>query len=224
MTSDGRVGAACAMPGVRHAVDVARAVAVETPHVCLAGGRAVDFAASRGIETDRDLWTDATRTRWAKEDAPADGSVDDQVAWVGDRFGRGDSDRDDGRRDHDTVGVVATDGETVAAATSTGGRWGALAGRVGDVPQVGAGFYATDAGAASATGHGEAIARAGLARRAVDRLADGDDPAAAARGAIDEFERRTDGEAGVILLAPDGATGTARNSAAMPTAAADDAD
>jgi isoaspartyl peptidase/L-asparaginase-like protein (Ntn-hydrolase superfamily) len=180
----------------------------------------VDFAASRDIETERDLWTDATSARWAEEGAPADGSVDAQLSWVGARFGRDDGDRDD----HDTVGAVATDGETVAAATSTGGRWGALAGRVGDVPQVGAGFYASDAGAASATGHGEDIARVGLAREAVARLADGADPDAAARGAIDAFERRTDGEAGVVLLGPDGATGTARNSAARPTAAAGDAE
>jgi len=61
-----------------------------------------------------------------------------------------------GAPDHDTVGAVATDGETFAAATSTGGRSFALAGRVGDVPQVGSGFFCTEAGGASATGAGEA--------------------------------------------------------------------
>ncbi|ELK52663.1 asparaginase, partial [Haloferax sp. BAB-2207] len=68
---------------------------------------------------------------------------------------------------HDTVGAVATDGETFASATSTGGRWFALAGRVGDVPQIGSGFYASPAGGASTTGAGEDIARVTLARRAV---------------------------------------------------------
>jgi isoaspartyl peptidase/L-asparaginase-like protein (Ntn-hydrolase superfamily) len=56
----------------------------------------------------------------------------------------------------DEVGV-ATDGETLAAARSTGGRRFALPGRVGDFPQVGAGLDATPAAAASATGGGEAF-------------------------------------------------------------------
>src|SRR6056297_1045334 len=90
--------------------------------------------------------------------------------------------------DHDTVGAVATDGERIAAATSTGGRWYALAGRVGDVPQVGSGFFATPSGGASATGAGEAIATNGLARRAVGLLDDGVDAAGAADRAIDAFD------------------------------------
>jgi beta-aspartyl-peptidase (threonine type) len=117
----------------------------------------------------------------------------------------------------DTVGAVATDGETVAAVTSTGGRWCALAGRVGDVPQVGAGFYAANGVAASATGAGEAIARFGLARRAVERVGDLP-PQLAADRAIDAFERATDEQAGLILLDTAEQTGSAYNSAEMLTA------
>ena len=59
--------------------------------------------------------------------------------------------------EHGTVGAVALDrcGD-VAAATSTGGYDAKVPGRVGDVPVIGAGTYADNAGAAiSATGHGE---------------------------------------------------------------------
>ncbi|WP_225335476.1 isoaspartyl peptidase/L-asparaginase [Halomicrobium urmianum] len=206
MTDDGTVGAACAMPGVEHAVDAARVVAAETPHVLVAGDRAVDLAAAAGVATDRDLWTDRTRERWAAADPPG-GRVAEQLPWVIERFGDG----------HDTVGATATDGNRLAVATSTGGRWFALAGRAGDVPQVGAGFYADERGAASATGAGEAIARFGLARAAVERL-DGEDPEAAAASAVDAFADATGEGAGVVLIDADGRAGEAFNTAAMQTA------
>ncbi|WP_226010689.1 isoaspartyl peptidase/L-asparaginase [Halomicrobium salinisoli] len=206
MTGEGTVGAACAMTGVEHAVDVARVVAEETPHVLIAGDRAVDLAAAAGVATDRDLWTERTRERWAAADPP-EGGVADQLPWVLERFGDG----------HDTVGAAATDGNRLAAATSTGGRWFALAGRVGDVPQVGAGFYADERGAASATGAGEAITRFGLARAAVARL-DGERPEVAAASAVDAFADATGEGAGVVLVDADGRAGEAFNTAAMQTA------
>ncbi|TDG45622.1 hypothetical protein AWZ03_007897 [Drosophila navojoa] len=66
-----------------------------------------------------------------------------------------------------TVGAVAIDaGGNVAAATSTGGLTGKLSGRVGDSPILGAGTYAdNEAGAVSATGHGESIMRYNLSSR-----------------------------------------------------------
>ncbi len=209
MGSDGGCGAACAMPDVEHAVEVAQVVAEETPHVCVAGERAVALAEAFDIGTDRDLWTDRTRKRWREADVPAGVSVRGQLDAVRDRFGG-----------TDTVGAVATDGVRLAAATSTGGRWFALAGRVGDVPQVGAGFYASGEAAASATGEGEAIARFGLARRAVAAVADGDDPGTAADRVVRGFAAETGGRAGVIVADHSGRTGDAHNAEAMGTAAA----
>jgi isoaspartyl peptidase/L-asparaginase-like protein (Ntn-hydrolase superfamily) len=212
-TADGAVGAACAMPGVEHAIDVAEVVKDETPHVMVAGERAVALAEGVGVATDCDLWTPATRDQWDEADPPADATTDEQLAWVREQFGTDDA------RDHDTVGAVATDGERLAAATSTGGRWFALAGRVGDVPQVGAGFYATPDAAVSATGEGEAIARFGLARRVADAIGDGEAPQHAADRVLRGFATETDGEAGVIAVDADGRTGRANNTEAMQTAA-----
>ncbi len=206
MTGDGRTGGACAMPGVEHAVAVARAVATETPHVLLAGDRAVAFAESVGVATDRNLWTRKTRTRWEDLEQPESDAIHDQLVWVRKQFGG-----------TDTVGAVATDGEEIAAATSTGGRWCALAGRVGDVPQIGAGFYASERAAVSATGAGEAIARFGLARRVVDAIEDGDDPQTAADRAIRGFEAKTGAHAGVIAVDSQQRTGKAFNSESMQT-------
>lgn len=206
MADDGTTGAACGMPGVANAVDVARVVATETPHVLLAGDPAVALAAGFDVETDEDLWTERTRERWESVDPP-EGSPAESLAWVRERFGRGT----------DTVGAVATDGETLVTATSTGGRWFALAGRVGDVPQIGAGFYADERGGASATGAGEAIAKFGLARRAVTEL-DRWSPRQAADEVIDDFADATGEPAGVIVLDYDGHAGTATNADTMQTA------
>ncbi|WP_380679872.1 isoaspartyl peptidase/L-asparaginase [Salinigranum sp. GCM10025319] len=227
MTSEKEIGAVGSLTGVEHPVTVARAVCEETPHVLLAGEPGERFAEHVGVDTGVDLSTEATRERFAAADPPDETSVSDQLAWIHDRFGDdaggADPTTDPGdhttERDHDTVGAVAGDGERFAAATSTGGRWFALAGRVGDVPQVGSGFYCGSAGGASATGAGEDIARATLARRAVDRLDTGEDAQSAAESAIAAFRDETGSEAGLIVLDGDG-VGSAYNSDAMQTAVA----
>lgn len=207
MTGDGRVGAVAAMEGVEHAVSVARLVLEETPHVLLAGRHAVDLAADYGVGTNIDLWSERSRDRWEEAPAPPDGARA-QLDWVKKQFGGSD-----------TVGAVATDGDALAAATSTGGRWFALAGRVGDVPQVGSGFFASETAAASATGAGEDIARTTLSRLAVDEVEAGADPETAAAAALETFEERTGSTAGVIVIDEAGRQGSAYNTPAMQTAA-----
>jgi beta-aspartyl-peptidase (threonine type) len=205
MTDGREVGAACSMPGVRHAVGVARHVMADTPHVLVAGEHAVSLAEGFGIERE-DLTTERTRERFADVDPSETADIRERIEWVRERFAGAD-----------TVGAVAVKEGRIAAATSTGGRWFALAGRVGDVPQVGCGFYASTAGGASATGAGEDIARVTLAREAVRRLETGEGPVEAATNAIEEFEERTASTAGIIVLDRAGRAGSAYNSAAMQT-------
>lgn len=225
MTDDRSAGAACSMPGVTHAVEVARKVLEETPHVLLSGVHAVDFAADYGIDVEEDLWSPRTRERWDDLEPP-EGGPREQLEWVKGRFGETAEDPE-GReiegdpRDHDTVGAVASDGEDIAATTSTGGRWLALAGRVGDVPQIGGGFYCTPAGGASATGAGEDIARVTLSRQAVFHLEGGASAQEAADRSIEEFADLTDSTAGIIVCDREGETGSAYNSELMQTKALD---
>ncbi|MFB6095085.1 MAG: isoaspartyl peptidase/L-asparaginase [Halodesulfurarchaeum sp.] len=211
MTGQGAVGAACAMPGVEHAISAARVVLEETPHVLIAGQHAVELAGGFGVETGVDLWNEESRERWAEAPKPPSEEPGSHLEWVRERFGG-----------TDTVGAVATDGERVAAATSTGGRWFALAGRVGDVPQVGSGFYASEAGAASATGAGEDIARVTLTQRAVTHLEAGLGAQAAADSALETFAERTEGGAGLIVISPAGDVGATFNTDSMQTAVAGD--
>lgn len=217
MTDDRSVGAVCAMTGVVHPTAVARAVLERTPHVLVSGDAAVALADHVGIETGRNLLTDDSRRRFEAAEPPT-GDLGLTLDWVADHFGESDYLPDD---DHDTVGAVAvTDDGGLAAATSTGGRWFALPGRVGDTPQIGAGFYATAGGGASATGWGEDIARVTLSREAVRQLEFGADPETAAEDAVAMLQAETGGDAGVIVADKDGRVGSACNTDLMQTAIA----
>lgn len=64
-----------------------------------------------------------------------------------------------------TVGCVAIDmNGNMATATSTGGLVNKMVGRIGDTPIIGSGTYANSLCAVSATGKGEYIIRATVAR------------------------------------------------------------
>ena len=131
-----RAGAVAAVPDLREAVALARAVLDRGEHVMLAGSAAWRFAAEVGIAPSPPgaLVTERARTRLAE-------------------MSKG------------TVGAVALDRDgRFAAATSTGGINGKRPGRVGDSPVIGAGTWADARCAISATGDGEAILRVALAR------------------------------------------------------------
>jgi len=122
----------------------------------------------------------------------------------------------------DTVGCVARDqAGHLAAATSTGGTPFKPPGRVGDSPLPGAGFYATAAGAAGATGWGEAIAAVVLSSRAVQDLEPNTHPETVARQELAHMHRSVanpNGEGatgGLLLLAADGRAGWAYSTPRM---------
>jgi len=103
--------------------------------------------------------------------------------------------------DHGTVGAVALDRRgNLAAATSTGGLVNQLPGRVGDTPVVGAGTWADDRCAVSATGRGDAFARVAFARHVADLIElRGLEPGTAARRAL-RLVARVRGSGGCIVV------------------------
>jgi L-asparaginase / beta-aspartyl-peptidase len=142
--------------------------------------------------------------------APAGGHPHDQSGHAHEQ------DNPHGQNSHGTVGAVALDAEAhVAAATSTGGRPGQPAGRVGDSSIIGAGTWADDATlAVSATGAGEAFILAGFAHRvdwAMRSKLDLDEALAAALDAVSLY----DGSGGTIALTPTGRFGAIFGTAAM---------
>ena len=116
-----------------------------------------------------------------------------------------------------TVGAVALDAQgRLAAGTSTGGMTAKRWGRVGDVPVIGAGTYASNADgcAVSATGSGEYFIRSTVARDICRRTADGEAVQAAAEAEIAEVGA-IGGDGGVIVMGVDGAVGFAMNTSGM---------
>ncbi len=145
---NGRTLEAGAVTGVKHAknpVGLARLVMERSPHVMLAGEGAEAFAKQEGAAlVPQDYFY--TERRWASLQ---------RAKRVGERTAADE---------HGTVGAVALDvyGD-LAAATSTGGITGKWPGRVGDTPVIGAGTYANQRCAVSATGHGEYFIRYAVA-------------------------------------------------------------
>lgn len=190
-----RAGAVAAIEGVRSPVDAARAVLDHTPHVLLAGEGAAQFARSRGLAAIEAGWFKPVRDR-TYERAGAGG--------------------------HGTVGAVALDSDgALAAATSTGGTFDKLPGRVGDTPIVGAGTWADERVAVSCTGLGEFFVRANAAADVSARIryarADLDE---ACRAVLDDV-RFLGGEGGMIAVDCLGRASLRFNTPAMKRGLAD---
>ena len=139
---DGPVSEAGAVASIRDVVNpvsVARRIMEATPHVMLAGEGALAFARAQGFEVVEDPGKYYMLPIGVHEH-----EIDEQM--------------------HGTIGAVAldTNGE-LAAATSTGGTFAKLEGRVGDTPIIGAGTWADSDIAISCTGTGEYFIRTGAA-------------------------------------------------------------
>lgn len=109
----------------------------------------------------------------------------------------------------DTVGAVAFDGITFAAALSSGGLEKSAMGRVGDVPLPGCGLFCGASGAVACTGDGEFIALKLLAKEVYTWLGNRMSPDNAAQKAIALFEGSVD--IGLIILTRNGFASNARN-------------
>jgi beta-aspartyl-peptidase (threonine type) len=197
-----RAGGVVTVSRVRNPILLARAVMESTPHILMSGAGAEAIARRAGIKLCRpaDLISLRARERWLARNEVAAANTSSS---------------------HGTVGAVARDSHSnFAAATSTGGVAGKIAGRIGDSAIIGAGVYATAFGAASATGTGEAIMRMASCRDAVELLLRANPSLAAAR-AIGALRDATAAEAGIIVLDRRGRIGFAHNTAAMEVAMLD---
>ncbi|MCY1036214.1 isoaspartyl peptidase/L-asparaginase [Corallococcus sp. BB11-1] len=116
-----------------------------------------------------------------------------------------------------TVGAVALDQEgNLVAGTSTGGMTNKRFGRVGDSPIIGAGTYADERCAVSATGHGEFFIRYTVARDICARVEYQDLPLPeAANVVIHDVLAKVGGEGGVIAMDHQGNVAMPFNSSGM---------
>lgn len=172
------IGAVAALKGFKNPVRVARAVMEHTPHVMLVGNGAQTFAALQNctpVEKPLEYYIIRGVTRLPED------------------------------LDTGTIGVVARDHKgRLAAATSTGGLLGKMAGRVGDSPLPGAGCWADQRVAVSCTGQGEYFIKAAAAADISARMAYAGTPLeGAAKAALTDMKTQG-GYGGVIALGKTG--------------------
>lgn len=138
-------GAVTGITTVKNPITLARKIMEESKHVFFAGDGAERFADEVGVErVDPEYFFTERRyeqlQRALKETSANPQTPDRNASKMG------------------TVGCVALDKDgNLVAGTSTGGLTNKQFGRVGDVPVIGAGTYANELVAVSATGWGEKI-------------------------------------------------------------------
>jgi L-asparaginase / beta-aspartyl-peptidase len=187
---DRDAGAAALITRSRFPVAAARAILDHSPHVLMSGPAADAFAAAHGVEQCDPSYFVTERQQARLNERGSD-------------FAKG------------TVGAVCLDaGGELAAATSTGGRRGQMAGRVGDTPVIGAGIWADSQIAVSSTGDGEAFIRAVAAHQLATRVAAGQPLDAAAAATLGDV-RTVGGTGGMIVIDVSGAVALPFTSAAM---------
>jgi beta-aspartyl-peptidase (threonine type) len=218
--ADLTAGAVAGLTTTRHPIAAARAVMERSPHVMLIGEGADTFSASVGLEQVDPAWF-FTERRWrGLESALRQQSLPMPERPAGAPGPQASLDLPQpplNERKFGTVGAVALDSEgRLAAGTSTGGMTAKRWGRVGDVPVIGAGTYASnrEGCAVSATGSGEYFIRATVARDICHRTAAGADTQAAAGAEIADVGS-IGGDGGVIVMGLNGAPAFAINTSGM---------
>jgi isoaspartyl peptidase/L-asparaginase-like protein (Ntn-hydrolase superfamily) len=187
-------GAVACIRDIKNPISVARRVMETTPHVMLCGKGANAFAAAEGFA-----------------------EITDPAAWYVLPVGVYAEEIEDNR--HGTVGAVALDTSGhLAAATSTGGTFGKLEGRVGDTPIIGAGTWADSVIGVSCTGTGEYFIRTAAAVSVASRYKAGQALDEAIDAVLDEV-KAMQGDGGIIAVTADGYISMRYNSEGMKRAA-----
>ncbi len=188
-----RAGAVAAISGIVHPVYAARAALEDGVHVMYAGGGAYEMARAAGLE-----------------------EVVDPETYYSEHVAHGSADA----KNHGTVGAVALDlGGGLAGATSTGGTFNKITGRVGDTPLIGAGTWADEVVAVSGTGVGEAFIRSAAAHDVSARMRYGGRSVEQASREVLGEVLRNDGDGGLIALDASGRITMPYNSEGMKRAA-----
>lgn len=219
---DMAAGAVAGLTRTRHPIAAARAVMETSPHVMMIGEGAETFAGSQGLEQVPHAFF-FTESRWTalehtlrERGEPVPVRPEGAPAPSGQMAALDEAPLDE--RKYGTVGAVAVDREgRLAAATSTGGMTGKKWGRVGDVPVIGAGTYASNGQgcAVSATGSGEMFIRATVARDICWRMAHHRPTVQAAAEAELAEVKAMGGDGGVIVMDRAGRPTFAMNSPGM---------
>lgn len=203
MDENANCGAVAALEQILHPVSVARKIMESTPHVLLVGDGAKQFAIENGFhEEPQKLSEDAKKAyrEWLKkseykpminiENKPHNGPFPPAFF-------------DDGKANHDTLGLVALDDAgNLSGAVTTSGMAFKIHGRVGDSPLIGAGLFVdNEVGAATSTGVGEEVIRICGTHLVVENMRRGESPEMACKHAVERILNRDRDKAKTLQVA-----------------------
>ena len=219
MSSSGAAGGVSNLTRTSQAIAVARKVMEETPHLLLCGKGADAFAAAMGFPQER-IGTPERRALYGRLRRELDNGRASTGRWSDGRPSRHPAwwnrlqtlVRAHPELLHGTVGAVALDARgRLAAATSTGGIFLKMEGRVSDTSLVGCGTYADRTVGAAPTGIGVVFLRHAFSRSVAVRCGGrGETPQRAIERALADLPPDT---VGAIALDRRGRVGAAQNTA-----------
>lgn len=222
---DGRnlaCGSVAGLAAIKHPISLARAVMEKSPHVFLVGEGAEEFAKTvPGIEVVEPKYF-YTEERWNQLQDALKREAEAAKAKPEGKASFEDPERVPFKERYGTVGAVALDKEgNLAAATSTGGMTNKRWGRVGDVPVIGAGTYASNESVAvSCTGYGEQFIRHNVAHTVAAMVQYGNMSVGSAAERVIRRQLNV-GDGGLIAISRDGSIALEFNSEGMYRGAAD---
>jgi N4-(beta-N-acetylglucosaminyl)-L-asparaginase len=197
------IGAVAGMEQIKHPLSVARKVMEKTPHVLLVGDGAQQFALENGFTKEpAKLSEDAEKTykEWLKksEYKPAiniENTNHKDNAFAPAFF-------DDGKPNHDTMGMIAMDAKgNLAGGVTTSGMAFKVHGRVGDSAVIGAGLFVdNEVGAATSSGVGEEVIRICGTHLVVEFMRNSDSPEQACKKAVERIIKRNPDKAKQIQV------------------------
>lgn len=195
-----KIGAVAGITDAKNPISVARKLSNEKFNSFRVGSGATKYSMLENFER-RNMLTERAKKTWEK------------------RLSEMKEKNLDAYDGHDTVGAITLDQfGSMCAGTSSSGLFMKKAGRVGDSPLSGSGFYVdSEVGGAAATGLGEDLMKGCLSYEIVRLMGDGLSPQDACNKAVYSFHDKLNkryGKAGafsLIAMNPSGEWGVATN-------------
>jgi len=204
MDENANCGSVGAIERIKHPVSVARKIMETTPHIMLVGDGAQQFAVENGFPLQPQVLSDPAKKayeNWLKKsEYKPEINIENKEAEEKSKKENGPFAPqyfDDGRINHDTMGLVALDESgNMSGAVTTSGMAFKIHGRVGDSPIIGAGLFVdNEVGAATSSGMGEEVMRICGTHVVVEYMRQGYSPEIACRKAIERIIHRSEEKA-----------------------------
>jgi N4-(beta-N-acetylglucosaminyl)-L-asparaginase len=183
-------GSVAFLERIKHPISVARRVMEKTPHVMLVGIGAQQFAVAEGFPLEEQkLSPNAQKNydNWLKESEYKSPAINVESKQSHGPFAP--HKLDSGEWNHDTIGMVAMDGNgNLSGSCTTSGAGFKMRGRLGDSPIIGAGLFVdNEVGACTATGQGEDVIRVAGSSMVVEMMRQGLSPEAACKKIVERI-------------------------------------